>query len=376
MVLTVVESAGLPFTELAANPSMRLAAHHVQVGSPYHGMEMTCFRSHPDLALVGAPLSGIDRLDVGGSRRFVAQLFRPIPEGLVGFIRGMKAEVVNTDVLSEHSDLLGFTTQVCACFQACHSDVSFKSRVFSLKRDRMTEVGLKFSSTLQEGILLRRFKRFFAEIDVQGRTILAHVPNTGSMKGCSDPGSRCRFTTHDDPKRKLQHTLEMVQTAAGTWVGVNTQLPNKLVRESLTEGLREEWMGFDEILPEYRLSPETRLDFALRRSRDGMFHFIEVKNVTLAESGVARFPDAVTTRGQKHLRELIQLVEQGNRAELVFTVQREDVRCFSPAVEIDPEYGRLLRRAHEAGVWVTPLLVRMSPTDIVLTNEVLPISWS
>lgn len=244
-----------------------------------------------------------------------------------------------------------------------------------LTRARATEVRLKFSSPLHEGIFQRRYKRFFAEIDWRGQTLVAHVPNTGSMKGCNRPGLSCRFSESDDPKRKLKYTLEMVRAESGAWVGVNTQLPNRLVREALDSGLRPQWASFDEIRGEVKLSAETRLDFALSRRGDPRRHFIEVKNVTLAEGGVAMFPDAVTERGSKHLRELVALVAQGHGAELVFTVQREDAEVFAPAREIDPLYADLLREAHDAGVVITPLRVRLSAHEAVLTDEELSLRW-
>lgn len=244
-----------------------------------------------------------------------------------------------------------------------------------LTRARATEVRLKFSSPLHEGIFQRRFKRFFAEIEWRGQTVVAHVPNTGSMRGCNQPGLLCRFSESDDPKRKLKYTLEMVRAEGGAWVGVNTQLPNRLVREALERGLRKEWSAFDEIRPEFKLSAETRLDFALGRTGEARKHFVEVKNVTLAEGRVARFPDAITDRGSKHLRELIALIKQGHGAELVFTVQRDDVECFAPAREIDPVYANLLREAHEAGVLLTPLLVRLTANEAVLTDQLLPLRW-
>lgn len=234
---------------------------------------------------------------------------------------------------------------------------------------------MKFSSKLEEGIFRSRSKRFFAEIEWNGQTIVAHVPNTGSMKGCKDPGQLCLFSVSDDPKRKLKYTLEMVRSASGAWVGVNTQMPNRLVREALDQKLRPEWSAFDVIKGEHKLSAETRLDFALHQTKGDRWHFIEVKNVTLAENRTALFPDAVTERGQKHLRELTALAGQGHGAELVFTVQRADVDEFSPAAEIDPAYARLLREAFDAGVTVTPLRVSLSPIEATLTNEMLPIRW-
>lgn len=234
---------------------------------------------------------------------------------------------------------------------------------------------MKFKSKLEEGIFLKRYKRFFADILWRGQIVTAHVPNTGSMKSCNMPESPCLFSVSDNPERKLKYTLEMVKASTGAWVGVNTSTPNQIVKEALSAGLLPHWQGFDVIKPEYKISAETRFDFALmHKSDDGKKkHFIEVKNVTLAEGDVAQFPDAVTLRGQKHLRELIGLMAQGHSAELVFTVQRNDVKSFAPAMEIDPDYGELLHEAIAAGLRVTPLVVKLSSTEVELTTELLPI---
>lgn len=240
---------------------------------------------------------------------------------------------------------------------------------------------MKFARKLHEGVFLKRYKRFFADIEFRGEQVTAHVPNTGSMKGLNNPGQPCLFSESDNPERKLKYTLEMIKAPSGTWVGVNTATPNTIMRETLARvvgnkdvvGTFAHWAHFDEQKPEYKISAETRLDFALKKKNSEKMHFIEVKNVTLAEEGVAKFPDAVSERGQKHLRELMQLMVQGHTAELVFTVQRHDCGIFAPADDIDPEYGKLLREAYHKGLKITPLVVDLQPESVELSESVLPV---
>lgn len=239
-------------------------------------------------------------------------------------------------------------------------------------------VTVKFSQKLNEGKLLKRYKRFFADIQWNDEVVIAHCPNTGSLKGAYEPGQNCLFSVSDNPERKLRFTLEMIQSKAGTWVGVNTSTPNAIVREKLKKVIAEKpegflWAHFDEVKPEYKISKETRLDFALLNKDLSKTHFIEVKNVTLADGVAAQFPDAVTERGQKHLRELMCLMDQGHTAEIIFTVQRSDCSVFSPADAIDPEYGRLLREAHAKGLIISPIVVDLHSEGVELSDRRLPV---
>lgn len=227
-----------------------------------------------------------------------------------------------------------------------------------------------FATSLLEGKLVKRYKRFFADIEHQGQIITAHVPNTGSMKGCNEPGSPCLFSSNDNPNRKLKYTLEMVQSN-GTWVGVNTSHPNHLVKEAYDQKVIPEWAIFDQCKPEIKINAETRLDMLLSQSQTGKKHYIEVKNVTMAENKIAMFPDAVTERGQKHLVELMSLIDQGNTVELVFVIQRQDCEGFRAAHEIDPEYAELLKKAQKKGLIVSPFVVAMSPLEIKITGKKL-----
>ncbi|MGZ3770915.1 MAG: DNA/RNA nuclease SfsA, partial [Bdellovibrio sp.] len=208
-------------------------------------------------------------------------------------------------------------------------------------------------------------------------------PNTGSLKSVNNPGQNCLFSESDNPERKLKFTLEMIQSPEGGWVGVNTATPNTVVKETLQSVVSKEnqadgfsfWSDFDEVKPEYKISAETRLDFMLKKKNSEKMHFIEVKNVTLAENGTAKFPDAVSERAQKHVRELMQLMEKGHTAEIVFTVQRQDCKTFSPADDIDPVYGKLLREAAQKGLKVTPLIVNLSPESVELTDKLLSVNF-
>lgn len=236
---------------------------------------------------------------------------------------------------------------------------------------------MKFQDPLAQGQFLRRYKRFFADIEFEGKTITAHVPNTGSLKGCLHENTPCLFSVSKDPARKLPYTLQMVQDE-GTWVGVNTHLANDLVWEAWQTGQIKEWKKYEGACREVKIHAKTRLDLALWKIskevpvgcklspthlQNNKFHFVEVKNVTMAQSGLALFPDAVTTRGQKHIEELIELVEKGHKAELFFLVQRSDCQVFAPADAIDPEYGRLLRQAAKAGVKISAYPCELSPQE-------------
>lgn len=238
---------------------------------------------------------------------------------------------------------------------------------------------MKFKTAVREGIFLKRYKRFFADVKLGGETVVAHVPNTGSLKSASEPGAPCLVTEANNPERKLKYTLEAIQMPSGAWVGVNTSWPNLLAKEAFEMKAFSHWKNFDELKVEVKLSPETRIDLVLLDSRTQKKHFVEIKNVTMAsgdlhaQKGVAHFPDAVTERGQKHLRELMKLVKEGHSAEILFAIQRSDCRSFSPADDIDPEYGKLLREAQKVGVKITAALVALSAQGLSMSGQVLPI---
>jgi len=221
---------------------------------------------------------------------------------------------------------------------------------------------MRFLQPLLTGRLVRRYKRFLADVELaDGSLLTVHCPNSGSMLGCREPGSPVLISRAENPKRKYGYTLEMVRVG-NTWVGINTSLANKLVAEAIENGLVGELAGVEAITPEVKVSPQSRLDFLLTCKE--MKIYLEVKNCTLAEEGIAMFPDAVTTRGSKHLVELLALRQRGHRAVVFFCVQREDVTSFSPAEHIDRHYAETLRAVAGQGVEVLAYQARLSPGEI------------
>lgn len=228
---------------------------------------------------------------------------------------------------------------------------------------------MRFAHALNGGVLLRRYKRFLADVSLDdGRAVCAHCPNTGSMLGCAEPGSRVWLSPADGAHRKLAWTWELVE-AAGVLVGIHTGRTNRIVREAIDTGVLREAAGYARIRPEAKYGAEgSRVDFLLESDTQPPC-YLEVKNVTAAVAdGVALFPDAVSTRGGKHLREMRQMVRAGHRALLVFCVQREDVTEVRPADAIDPDYGRELRRALDAGVEAVAYRATVSPVEIRLAQ--------
>lgn len=227
-----------------------------------------------------------------------------------------------------------------------------------------------FSPPLQHATLLKRYKRFLADVRLpDGKEITIHCPNSGSMTGCDAPGSAVCISQSDNPKRKYPHTFEMVQVNK-TWVGINTSLTNSLVEEALRRGYIKELLTFDRLRREIKVSDHSRLDFLLEK--EGEKIYIEVKNCTLARGDTALFPDAVTSRGTRHLQELIRLHQQGHQAALLFCVQRNDTSFFRPATDIDPLYAKTLRKAHDTGVKVLAYQAEVSPVAIQITRR-LPV---
>jgi sugar fermentation stimulation protein A len=221
--------------------------------------------------------------------------------------------------------------------------------------------------------LIRRYKRFLADVRLDDGTVLtAHCPNSGSMLGCVGDGWPVRLSLADNPNRKYPHTLEMVHNGA-CWIGINTQRANPVVEEALRAGLITELADFDTLRREVRLGEKSRIDFAL--DRGDRRTWIEVKNVTLVDDhGRYAFPDAVTSRGAKHLRELAAAVAAGDRAVMLYLVQRSDGDGFAIADDIDPTYGEELRRAVELGVEVLATRAEVSPEKIRVVERV-PERW-
>ncbi|HHL72087.1 MAG TPA: DNA/RNA nuclease SfsA [Bacteroidetes bacterium] len=226
---------------------------------------------------------------------------------------------------------------------------------------------MKFSAPLVHGTLKRRYKRFLADVILaDGTEVTAHCANPGSMLSCSEPGAPVLLSEATNPARKLKYTWELIHVN-GTWVCVNTQRTNALVEEALRAGVITEVFSSDMQLRREVPYGGSRVDFLLENGAGRIF--LEVKNVTLAQDGRAMFPDAVTKRGQKHLQELMQVVEAGDRAVIFFLVSREDTRVFSPACHIDPDYARLLAQAVECGVELLVYEARVGPEEILVTGR-------
>lgn len=230
---------------------------------------------------------------------------------------------------------------------------------------------MEFGENLIEARLERRYKRFLADVCLaDGRTITVHCPNTGAMLGCQAPGSRVWLSRSDNPRRKYAYTWELVEALPEVLVGIHTGRSNSLVREALDSGMIETLRGYQEMRAEVAIEgSRSRLDFLLSGAADAPDCYLEVKNVTAgADHGTAIFPDAVSERASRHLRELIALGQQGARVVLCFCVQRDDVQRVVPADSVDPDYGRTLREAQSAGVELLALGAQVSPAAITLTR--------
>ena len=225
-------------------------------------------------------------------------------------------------------------------------------------------------SPLLSGRLVRRYKRFFCDVLLKdGRSVTAHCPNTGTMLGVAEPDSEVWLSVSDNPKRKLPYTWELVR-ADGALVGINPLNANRVISGALETGAVPGVNQYGSIRREVRYGEGSRVDFLL--SEPGLPDcYVEVKNVHLArQNGLAEFPDAVTARGAKHLAELARVKAAGNRALMLFLVQREDCDRFQVAKDIDPAYGAALGAAVEAGVEVLCLACQVSLTDITVVRRI------
>ncbi len=207
---------------------------------------------------------------------------------------------------------------------------------------------MEFTKSLIKGKLIKRYKRFFVDVKLNKEVITAHCPNTGSMQGLLDEGNEVFLLKHDDPKRKLKYGLEIIKTRKNL-VGVNTHFANKIVNHGLENNLIKELKNNNSIKPEVFYNKETRFDFLIEK--DKQKSFIEVKNVTLfRENKTAEFPDAVTSRGSKHLLTLIDATKKGYKCYLVFLVQIQNMEYFKIAKDIDIEYYKNYLNAKKVGV--------------------------
>ena len=218
---------------------------------------------------------------------------------------------------------------------------------------------------LKAGRLKARYKRFFADIALEtGEIITAHCPNPGKMLGLLDEDTPALVTHIGDPKKKLQYRLEALQER-GTWVGVNTQWPNRLIHAAISAGAIPELEGYDSIKPEVKYGVNSRIDLLATGHPSLRDAYVEVKNVHLSRTpGLAEFPDCVTERGAKHLYELIHMVEAGFRSVVVFCVQRHDVGRFTIARDCDPGFGKAFDAARTAGVEFLALCFEFAPDGL------------
>lgn len=236
-------------------------------------------------------------------------------------------------------------------------------QVFEDKRDT-NQSGLTWPDMVR-GRLIKRYKRFLADVELDNGTVVtAHVPNSGRMTSCCEPHRPVYLSCHDNPRRKLKYTWELIEMPTSL-VGVNTLVPNRLVAWSARHNPPEALAGYTDVQSEVRVGEGTRLDLKLSASKRRDC-YVEIKNCTLVENGVAMFPDAPTTRGQKHLRTLVDLKNQGHRAIIFYLVQRTDATVFGPADAIDEAYGQLLRWSAAKGVEIVVCDVVMDIHRIAL----------
>jgi sugar fermentation stimulation protein A len=233
---------------------------------------------------------------------------------------------------------------------------------------------MRFPSPLQRGRLLQRYKRFLADVALDsGATVTATCPNTGSMLGLASPGARVWLSTSDSVTRKYPHTWEMVEADLGqgpSLVGINTGHPNRLVAEAIEARRIKKLSGYSSLRREVKYGEASRIDILLEDAKKGRC-YVEIKNVHLMRvAGVAEFPDCVTARGVKHLRELSQMVAEGHRAVMLFLIQRGDAKRFALARDLDPAYAEAFRLAVAAGVEAMAFACRMSPEEIAIDKAV------
>ena len=245
---------------------------------------------------------------------------------------------------------------------------------------------MRFDPSLELGVLRRRYKRFFADVELQdGSTITVHCANTGTMRGCSEPGSEVAFSRHGRSDRKLAGRLELLR-AEGVWIGVYPAQANTLVAEACELGRLGEWLSYPsqnaeassagdgrslaEVVRREVRVPGFASRFDLELQSGGVRWLVEVKSVSWVEAGVGRFPDAKSMRARRHADELAQLAALGQRVALVFCVQRSDVDCVQPAWEVDREYGQALQRAARAGVTLLAYRCSVTLEGIALTDRV------
>lgn len=236
---------------------------------------------------------------------------------------------------------------------------------------RLRRAFLEFDQPLVPGRLIRRYKRFLADVRLaDGSRVTAHCPNSGSMLTCLEEDAPVYLSRAANPARRTPFTWEMIYINQG-WVGVNTMAPNFLVARAAEERALAIFAGARAVHREVKVGPHTRLDMVVERAKGPLY--VEVKNVTMVRGGVARFPDSVTTRGAKHFGTLMELKAQGADAAMLYVVQRGDAASMGPATDIDPTYAELFHQARAAGVELVAVRAEVSPTGIRLVRR-LPLA--
>ena len=226
---------------------------------------------------------------------------------------------------------------------------------------------MEFTKSLVKGKLIKRYKRFFADIKLNKEVVTAHCPNTGSMMGLLNEGSEVYLIKNDDPKRKLKYGLEIIKSR-NNLVGVNTHMANKIAHHGLKNNLIKELKNNENIKPEVFFNKETRFDFLIEKNKQKIF--MEVKNVTLfRDKNIAEFPDAITSRGSKHLLTLIDAIKQGYKSYLLFLVQIENMEYFRIAKDIDSEYYNNYLIAKKAGVNFLAYRCKINSKEIFIDKK-------
>ncbi len=226
---------------------------------------------------------------------------------------------------------------------------------------------MQFTNSLIKGKLIKRYKRFFVDVKLKNEIVTAHCPNTGSMKGLLDEGNEVYLLKNSNPKRKLKYGLEIIR-AKKNLVGVNTHMANKIVSHGLSNNLIKELENIDSIKPEVFFNKETRFDFLI--AKNSQKSFVEVKNVTLfRDEKTAEFPDAITTRGSKHLITLIDAIKKGYKSYLIFLVQIQNMEKFKIAKDIDSEYYRNYLAAKKAGVNFLAYRCKINSKEILIEKK-------
>ena len=227
---------------------------------------------------------------------------------------------------------------------------------------------MKFTKSLIKGKFVKRYKRFFADIKLNKEVIIAHCPNTGSMKGLLDQGNNVYLLPNNNPKRKLKYGLEIIKSRKNL-VGVNTHMANRIVQHGLENNLIKELKNYDLIKPEVFFNKETRFDFLIEKKK--IKSFVEVKNVTLfRDKNTAEFPDAVTSRGSKHLLTLIDAIKEGYITYILFLVQIQNMKYFKIAKDIDAEYYKNYLLAKKAGVNFLAYRCKISEKEIKVEKKI------